>query len=121
MPKTILIVEDDELNLRLFNDLLESEGYQTLTASTADEARAAVARAVPDLILMDVELSNEMSGLDLAQELHRREELRNVPVVVVTAHALSGDAERIRGYGCAGYITKPISPNGFLEAVGRYV
>lgn len=120
MSKTIMIVEDDELNLRLFNDLLLAEGFETVTASTAAEARDAARRRRPDLLLMDIELSEELSGLDLAAELRRDGLLGDAPVVAVTAHALAGDQERFLQAGCDGCITKPVSTHNFIAAVRRY-
>lgn len=120
MSKTVMIVEDDELNLRLFNELLLSEGYATITASNASEARAAARTRRPDLILMDIELSDGVSGLDLAAEMRRDGLIGSAPVVAVTAHALRGDEEHARSCGCDGYLTKPISNQGFLDAVRRY-
>ena len=119
MAKTILIVEDDELNLKFFDALLRSEGYETRTAQTAADALASARAERPDLILMDIDLS-EGSGLDVAGALKRDRDLGDVPVVAVTAHAMRGDAERICDSGCAGYISKPVSMKGFLDAVRKF-
>jgi two-component system cell cycle response regulator DivK len=119
MAKTVLIVEDDDLNLKFFDALLRSEGYETRTATTGAAALSAARESRPDLILMDIELS-EGSGLDVAGALKRDAELGAVPVVAVTAHAMKGDEERIRDSGCAGYIAKPVSMKGFLDAVRKF-
>lgn len=119
MTKTVLIVEDDELNLRLFDDVLTLEGYRTRVARCGDGALASARRERPDLILMDIELPGG-SGLDVAAEIRRSPELADVPVLAVTAHARQGDAERMRAGGCAGYISKPISVRGFVETVRRF-
>lgn len=117
--KTVLIVEDDDLNLRFFNDLLTSEGYRTRTARTGAAALAAAKSERPDLILMDIELP-ECSGLEIASRLRGETGLSQVPVIAVTAHAMRGDEARIRNSGCAGYISKPVSMRGFLDTVRHF-
>ena len=119
-PKTVLIVEDNELNMKLFHDLLEAHGYQTLEARNGPEAAALVAQHRPDLILMDIQLPG-ISGLQIARELKDNPEYAAIPVIAVTAFAMKGDEERIRAGGCEDYISKPISVAGFLEKVKRYL
>lgn len=119
MAKTVLIVEDDDLNLKFFDALLRSEGYATRTARTGADALAAARAERPDLILMDVELS-EGSGLDVAGRIKQDGTLSAVPVIAVTAHAMAGTEQRIRRSGCAGYIAKPVSMQGFLDAVRKF-
>lgn len=119
-PKTVLIVEDNELNMKLFHDLLEAHGYGTLQARTGPEALALAAQHQPDLILMDIQLP-EISGLQVTQQLKNNDSLSSIPVIAVTAFAMKGDEERIRAGGCEDYIAKPISVAGFLEKVKRYL
>lgn len=119
MGKTVLIVEDDELNLKFFDALLSSEGYRTRTARTGAAALASARDERPDLVLLDIELP-EGSGLDVAGAMKRDAGLAGVPVVAVTAHAMEGDEARIRQGGCEGYIAKPVSMRGFLDAVRRF-
>ncbi len=119
MTATVLIVEDDALNLRFFNDVLRSEGYRTRTAQTGAAAMAEARAERPDLILMDIELAG-VSGLEVACALRADAHLARVPVVALTAHAMQGDEERLRREGCDGYIAKPVTMKGFLEAVRRY-
>lgn len=119
MTKTILIVEDDEFNLRLFNDVLTMEGYRTRTARCGDGAMLAARTERPDLILMDIELPGQ-SGFEVAEEMRRSPGLADVPVLAITAHAMRSDAESLRARGCAGYIPKPITIRGFVEAVRRH-
>ncbi|MEQ8178588.1 MAG: response regulator [Amphiplicatus sp.] len=119
-PKTVLIVEDNELNMKLFHDLLEAHGYSTLQARTGPEALALAAQHRPDLILMDIQLP-EISGLQVTQQLKNNDSLSSIPVIAVTAFAMKGDEERIRAGGCEDYIAKPISVAGFLEKVKRYL
>ncbi|MBI1384412.1 MAG: response regulator [Rhizobiales bacterium] len=117
--KVVMIVEDNELNMKLFNDLLEAHGYVTLT--TRDGLKALdIARAHrPDLILMDIQLP-EVSGLEVTKWLKDDDDLASIPVVAVTAFAMKGDEERIRQGGCEAYISKPISVPLFLETVRQY-
>jgi two-component system, cell cycle response regulator DivK len=119
VARKVLIVEDDELSMKLFNDLLEAHGYAVLQAMDGLEALRIVHEHRPDLILMDIQLP-EISGLEITKRLKADEELRGIPVVAVTAFAMTGDAEKIRQAGCDGYLTKPISIAGFIEAVDRY-
>ena len=120
MKKTVLIVEDNELNMKLFNDLLEAHGYATLkTASGIDAIELARAHK-PDLILMDIQLP-EVSGLEVTKWLKDDQELRSIPVVAITAFAMKGDEERIRQGGCEAYLSKPISVTKFLETVRTYL
>ncbi|MEM8985268.1 MAG: response regulator [Pseudomonadota bacterium] len=120
VPKTVLIVEDNELNMKLFHDLLEAHGYKTLEARTGPEALALAGEHHPDLILMDIQLP-EVSGLEVTQKIKENPELAEIPVVAVTAFAMKGDEERIRAGGCEDYIAKPISVTSFLEKVKRYL
>ncbi len=103
MAKTVLIVEDNELNMKLFNDLLEAHGYNTVTTRNGIEALDLARKHSPDLILMDIQLP-EVSGLEVTKWLKDDQELRRIPVVAVTAFAMKGDEERIREGGCEAYL-----------------
>ena len=120
LPKTVLIVEDNELNMKLFHDLLEAHGYGVVEARTGPEALEQAAKHHPDLILMDIQLP-EVSGLEVTQKIKNDSELADIPVIAVTAFAMKGDEERIRQGGCEDYIAKPISVVSFLEKVKRYL
>jgi len=112
----ILVVEDNELNLKLFCDLLRAHGYQ---AEPVRDGRDAVERArgfEPDLIVMDIQMPH-VSGLELIEQLKGDPELRRTPIMAVTAYAAKGDEERIREAGAEGYVSKPISVMRFVEAV----
>jgi two-component system cell cycle response regulator DivK len=112
----ILVVEDNELNLKLFCDLLRAHGY---AAEPVRDGREAVARArdfQPDLIVMDIQMPH-ISGLELIEQMKGDAELRRVPIMAVTAYAAKGDEERIREAGAEGYVSKPISVVRFVEAV----
>jgi len=120
VPKTVLIVEDNELNMKLFHDLLEVQGYNIVEARTGPEALKSANEHRPDLILMDIQLP-EVSGLEVTKKIKENPELDNIPVIAVTAFAMKGDEERIRQGGCEDYIAKPISVASFLEKVKRYL
>ena len=118
MSKKVLIVEDNELNMKLFHDLLDSQGYETLQTREGLSAMALARQHMPDLILMDIQLP-EISGLEVTKWLKDDEELAHIPIVAVTAFAMKGDEERIREGGCEAYISKPISVSHFLDTIKR--
>jgi two-component system cell cycle response regulator DivK len=120
MQKSILIVEDNELNMKLFNDLLEAHGYKTLQTRSGVEAVKLARLHKPDLILMDIQLP-EVSGLQVTQWIKDEEDLRHIPVIAITAFAMKGDEEKIREGGCEAYVSKPISIVKFLETVREYL
>jgi len=120
VPKTILIVEDNELNMKLFHDLLEAHGYATLQTPDGLSALEIAREHRPDLILMDIQLP-EVSGLEVTKWLKEDEDLRSIPVIAVTAFAMKGDEEKIIEGGCEAYISKPISVNSFLETIDSFV
>jgi two-component system cell cycle response regulator DivK len=120
MAKTVMIVEDNELNMKLFNDLLRANGYDTLPMRNGYDALDALKENRPDLIIMDIQLP-EISGLEVTKLIKQDEALRHIPVIAVTAFAMKGDEERIRQGGCEGYLSKPISVSTFIETVKSYV
>jgi two-component system, cell cycle response regulator DivK len=120
MQKCILIVEDNELNMKLFNDLLEAHGYRTVQTRSGVEALDLARLHKPDLILMDIQLP-EVSGLQVTQRIKDDENLRHIPVIAITAFAMKGDEEKIRQGGCEAYLSKPISIAKFLETVRNYL
>jgi two-component system, cell cycle response regulator DivK len=118
--KKVLIVEDNDLNMKLFNDLLVAHGYGTLQTRDGTEALALARQHRPDLILMDIQLP-EVSGLQVTQWIKKDDVLRSIPVIAVTAFAMKGDEEKIRDGGCEAYIAKPISVSSFLKTVERFL
>lgn len=120
MSKTVLIVEDNELNMKLFRDLLEAHGYSTLQTRNGIEALSLARDHRPDLILMDIQLP-EVSGLDVTKWLKEDDQLRAIPVIAVTAFAMKGDEERIREGGCEAYISKPITVSMFLDTIRHFI
>jgi two-component system cell cycle response regulator DivK len=116
LTQKILVVEDNELNLKLFCDLLRAHGYE---AEPVRDGREAVERArafAPDLVVMDIQMPH-ISGLDLIEQYKADPGLRPIPIMAVTAYAAKGDEERIRDAGAEGYVSKPISVMRFVEAV----
>jgi len=120
LAKKVLIVEDNELNMKLFNDLLEAHGYFTLQTKDGVEALRMARQHRPDLILMDIQLP-EVSGLEVTKWLKEDDDLRWIPVIAVTAFAMKGDEEKIREGGCEAYIAKPISVASFMRTVERFL
>ena len=118
--KTVLIVEDNELNMKLFRDLLEAHGYRTLQTKEGVEAVRLARQHRPDLILMDIQLP-EVSGLEITRWLKDDAALKAIPVIAITAFAMKGDEEKIRAGGCVDYIAKPISVSKFLDTVRRHL
>ncbi|MEM0930727.1 MAG: response regulator [Pseudomonadota bacterium] len=118
--KTVLVVEDNELNMKLFNDLLEVQGYTILQAGNGDDAYRLAMSHAPDLILMDIQLP-ERSGTEVARQMKAEPKLADVPIIAITAFAMKDDEERIRASGCDDYLAKPISVTEFLEKVKRYL
>lgn len=119
MSKKILIVEDNELNMKLFCDLLEAHSYKTIRARDGQIALDKVRSERPDLILMDIQLP-EQSGLEVTRKLQEDPDYAEIPVVAVTAFATHEDEERILQGGCKAYISKPISVRNFIETVRLY-
>ena len=120
MKKTVLIVEDNELNMKLFHDLLEAHGYATIETRSGVEAVELARKHHPDLILMDIQLP-EVSGLEVIQWIKDDEKLKRIPVIAITAYAMKGDEEKIRQGGCEAYLSKPIAVVKFLETVRNYI
>ncbi|MBI4527581.1 MAG: response regulator [Deltaproteobacteria bacterium] len=112
----ILLVEDNPVNRRLAVFLLRSQGYQVLEAATAQEAFAILASEGPHLIVMDIQLPG-MDGLEATKKLKEQPGTAHIPVLAVTSYAMKGDREKALAAGCAGYITKPIDKNTFIQEV----
>lgn len=118
--KKILIVEDNELNLKLFRDLLGAHGFETFETKDGLNVPSLAREIRPDLILMDIQLP-EISGFDITRNLKQEPDLRDIPVIAVTAFAMKDDEERILKAGCEAYISKPISIMPFLQIVERFL
>jgi two-component system, cell cycle response regulator DivK len=120
MQKTVLVVEDNELNMKLFNDLLEAHGYRVVQTRDGLTALDVARKHMPDLILMDIQLP-EVSGIEVTKWLKEDETLRHIPVIAVTAFAMKGDEQKIREGGCEAYISKPISVMSFLQTIDKFL
>ena len=118
--KLVLIVEDNDLNMKLFRDLLEGHGYRIIHTRDGIEVLPLAREHHPDLILMDIQLP-EVSGLEVTKWLKADAELKHIPVVAVTAFAMKGDEEKIRAGGCQDYLSKPISVTKFLDTIKRFL
>ncbi len=118
--KTVLIVEDNALNMKLFQDLLEAHGIATIDTNDGRNVLELAREHKPDLILMDIQLP-EVSGLDVTKWLKDDDELKDIPVIAVTAFAMKGDEQKIREGGCEDYISKPISVVHFMDVIQSYL
>ncbi len=118
MAKRVLVVEDNELNLKLFCDVLRSQGHEV---EGVRDARLALERATlfaPDIIVLDIQMPY-VSGLDLIAAIRRDVVLRRIPVMAVTAYAGKGDEDRIREAGADSFVSKPVALRGFLDAINQ--
>lgn len=118
--KKILIVEDNDLNLKLFRDLLNANGYETVETKEGYEAINLTRSLKPDLILMDIQLP-EISGLEVTKRIKADPEISSIPIIAVTAFAMKDDEEKIMRAGCQAYISKPISIAEFLSALKKFL
>jgi two-component system cell cycle response regulator DivK len=120
VAKRILVVEDNDLNRKLFCDVLKSQGYAVEPVADGREALDRARQFVPNLIIMDIQLA-EISGVELIEQAKADPVLRPIPVLAVTAYAGKGDEERIRDAGAEGYLAKPVSIGPFMAAVKALV
>lgn len=118
--KSVLVVEDNELNMRLFCDLLDAFGYETHMCRDGAKAVEIARRELPNLIIMDIQLP-EVSGLDITRWIKDDPDLTHIPVLAVTAFAMRADEQRVREAGCEGYLSKPIQMTSFLRAVDELI
>lgn len=116
----VLLIEDNPLNMELAVDLLELGGYEVLTATTAEEGIELAQKETPDLILMDISLPG-MDGLEATRILKKDKKVKDVPIVAMSAHAMTGDKEKAMEAGCVGYITKPIDTKSLVERVKEFM
>lgn len=118
--KKVLVVEDNELNQKLFCDLLGVCGADVIQTRDGSQVIEIVREQKPDLILMDIQLP-QVSGLDITADLKKQDDLKAIPVIAVTAFAMKGDEDKIRQGGCEDYISKPISVPDFMEMIKKYL
>ena len=117
--RQIVVAEDNERNMKLFREVLESSGYRTLEAETGERAVALAIEHRPDLVLMDIHLP-DIDGVEALRLLRADERTGSVPVVALTAQAMEGDRERFLAAGFDGYLSKPVNIMDLLDAVRRY-
>lgn len=120
MPKTVLIVEDNELNIRVFREILQAHGYECLVTTDGLEAIDLVDKYRPDVILMDIQLPG-ISGIEVTRRLKANDELRHIPVIAITAFAMKGDEACIRESGCDAYLPKPIRIAALIEKIEEHL
>ena len=120
MAKRVLVVEDNDLNRKLFCDVLTAHGFAVEPVADGEEAISAARRFSPDLVIMDIQLPH-VSGLDLITQIRAEQALAATPVLAVTAYAGKGDEERIREAGADNYLAKPVSIGPFMAAVNALV
>ena len=114
----ILVVEDNERNMRLFRDVLEAAGHRTLAAATGEHAVELAGEHAPDLVLMDIQLP-DIDGLEALGRIRADERTRAMPVLALTAQAMEGDRERFLAAGFDGYLSKPVNIADLVETVNR--
>ena len=117
--RKVVVVEDNERNMKLFREVLESSGYRTLEAETGERAVALTAEHRPDLVLMDIHLP-DIDGVEALRMLRADERTASIPVLALTAQAMEGDRERFLAAGFDGYLSKPVNIADLLDAVRRY-
>jgi two-component system cell cycle response regulator DivK len=120
MTKTVLIAEDNDLNLKLFNDLLQIRGFRTILVRDGRKVVETLRENPADLVLMDIQLPG-ISGLDITKLIKADQQLKNIPIIAVTAFAMKGDEQRIRDGGCDAYISKPITVPVFMDLVAQFL
>ena len=115
----VLVVEDNDKNMKLFRDVLVAKGYRTLEATTAGDAVALAVEHAPDLVLMDIQLP-DFDGVEALRRLRSDERTATTPVLALTAQAMEGDRERFLAAGFDGYVSKPVNVTEFVDTVKRY-
>jgi two-component system cell cycle response regulator DivK len=116
---TVLVVEDNEKNMKLFRDVLQAAGYDTLEATTGSQAVDLATEHLPDLVLMDIQLP-DIDGVEALGRLRASDRTTSLPVLALTAQAMEGDRERFLAAGFDGYLSKPVDVADFLATVRRY-
>jgi two-component system cell cycle response regulator DivK len=120
VSKRILAVDDQEDNRRILRDLLTSAGYEVIEATTGEDAVASAEAQVPDLILMDIQLPG-IDGYEATRRIKANPRLRQIPLIVVTSYALSGDEGKALAAGADAYVSKPFSPRALLAKVREHL
>ncbi|MGE0018894.1 MAG: response regulator [Draconibacterium sp.] len=119
MKLKALIIEDNEQNMYMLSFLLEKNNYEVIQAYNGLDGIRAAVEHLPDVILLDIQLP-ELDGYQIAHELSRRSDLKSIPIIAVTSHAMVGDREKAMASGATGYIEKPIDPDNFIQKMEFY-
>lgn len=120
MSETVLVIEDNEQNMYLMNFILEKNGFRVIKAMDGHEGIELACSEIPDIILLDIQLPR-MDGYEVARNLRKSLDLKDVPIIAVTSYAMVGDREKAIAAGCTGYIEKPINPGTFVDEIKRYL
>lgn len=120
VKKTVLIAEDNELNMKLFKDLLEMKNFNTICIEDGHQVFEEVEQKKPDLILMDIRL-NDISGLDIIKRIKSIDELKHIPIIALTAYAMKSDKKKILDSGCESYMAKPIFIDTFFKEIEKFI
>jgi two-component system cell cycle response regulator DivK len=120
LSKRILVVEDNDLNMKVFRHVLQAHGYECVETGDGLQAIELARTAAPNLIIMDIQLPG-MSGIEVTKNLKTSEQLRHIPVIAVSAFAMRGDEERIRKCGCEDYLSKPIKISKLIETIEHHI
>jgi len=118
--KTVLIAEDNELNMKLFKDLLEMKNFNTICIDDGHQVFDAIVKQQPDLVLMDIRL-NDISGLDIIRQIKSFDKTKKIPIIALTAFAMKSDREEILNSGCEGYMAKPIFIDAFFKEIEKFL
>jgi CheY-like chemotaxis protein len=118
--KKVLVIEDNELNMKLVRGLLSLEDYTMLEATDAEAGIKMAMQHRPDIILMDIQLPG-MDGLEATKIINADDDLKEIPIVALTSYAMQGDEEKAELAGCSGYLTKPIDTRSFLDSISRII
>ena len=118
--KRVLVVEDNENNMKLLCLILEKHGYEPIQAFTGEEGVDKATEEIPDIILMDIQLP-DISGIEAVKRIRMMDSMQEIPIIAITSYAMSGDREKIMGLGCDGYFEKPIDPMTIIEDIEKIV
>ena len=118
--QTVLIIEDNELNMKLVRSMLQLAHYGIIEAQNAEDGIKLARKHLPNLILMDVQLPG-IDGLDATRIIKKDPSLAHIPIVALTSYAMQGDEEKAMSAGCSGYIAKPIDTRNFLDFLSQYL
>ena len=118
--KRVLVVEDNENNMKLISLILEKHGYEPIQAFTGEGGVEKAAEEIPDIILMDIQLP-DISGIEAVKRIRMMDSMQEIPIIAITSYAMSGDREKIMGVGCDGYFEKPIDPMTIIEDIEKIV